>query len=385
MRSIFAILLALPVAAQTFVVDANNGPGTNYTSLTAAAAAVPDGAVLLVRAGNYAGFAIAQKGLTVLADPGVGITGTIAIANTNPGQSCTLANLAWPGSGAPCVQLTGDQGLVVLEGLTTAGFPAGGFLGFNYVPLDATGCARLAVRECTFWGHVNLDACDAVFESCTLQGVTNASAFTMLTTSSGLQAQGGNVQLVESTVTGGDGFGTGPIASVAASPGIGVYNGTARVLASTLVGGFDGGGQRAALQGNSIVRIDLLSSPQGGISNFPHSPSFLAMPFVSATSAAPGGNLTATTTTLAGDLVTLVVGLPGAPVPIAGFQDQFWLDPGAHVFLAIGVQQTTAPIAGSIAVPNVPGFRGLPLVWHAACFGPVTGLQNGNPAVALVR
>jgi len=58
--------LAFPIRAQTFIVDAANGPGTNFTDIATAAATVPDGAVLEVRAGNYGSFAITSKGLTVL-------------------------------------------------------------------------------------------------------------------------------------------------------------------------------------------------------------------------------------------------------------------------------------------------------------------------------
>ena len=43
-------LTCLP--AQTFIVDASNGPNANFTSIVAAVSAVPDGATLVVLAGN---------------------------------------------------------------------------------------------------------------------------------------------------------------------------------------------------------------------------------------------------------------------------------------------------------------------------------------------
>ena len=49
---LFAVA-ALPIAAQTYVVDVNNGPGTNFTTLQTAITTVPAGSTLLVRAGNY--------------------------------------------------------------------------------------------------------------------------------------------------------------------------------------------------------------------------------------------------------------------------------------------------------------------------------------------
>ncbi len=41
------------LAAQAYVVDVNGGAGANFTSITAAVAAVPDGAILRVRPGDY--------------------------------------------------------------------------------------------------------------------------------------------------------------------------------------------------------------------------------------------------------------------------------------------------------------------------------------------
>ncbi len=43
--TVFSLTFAVAAASQTFVVDAGNGPGTNFTSIAAAVAAVPDGPV----------------------------------------------------------------------------------------------------------------------------------------------------------------------------------------------------------------------------------------------------------------------------------------------------------------------------------------------------
>lgn len=59
------LLLAVVAPAQTFVVDASNGPGTDYTSLATATAAAPSGSTLRIRAGSYAGFVIDAKSLAL--------------------------------------------------------------------------------------------------------------------------------------------------------------------------------------------------------------------------------------------------------------------------------------------------------------------------------
>ena len=71
--------------AQTYVVDAANGPGTHFTDIPAAVAAVPDGAVLEVRLGAYSPFTIAGKGLSVLFGSGATVSGvniTVGVTGT---------------------------------------------------------------------------------------------------------------------------------------------------------------------------------------------------------------------------------------------------------------------------------------------------------------
>ena len=93
-------LLAAAVPAQTFVVDANNGPGTNFTTIGAAIAAVPDGAVLRVRAGHYveSSLVIRGKSLAILGDGGVDIEVPAlphpTIELLGPQQSVVLRRLA---------------------------------------------------------------------------------------------------------------------------------------------------------------------------------------------------------------------------------------------------------------------------------------------------
>lgn len=65
-----AALLSGFAHAQVLIVDASNGPGTSFTSLTAAVAAAPDGAVLRVRAGRYSAFTLQAKGLAVVGEEG---------------------------------------------------------------------------------------------------------------------------------------------------------------------------------------------------------------------------------------------------------------------------------------------------------------------------
>lgn len=59
---ITGVLTLLPTI---WIVDAANGPGTNFTDLPAAIQAAASGDTVLVRSGTYAPFAVAGKALTI--------------------------------------------------------------------------------------------------------------------------------------------------------------------------------------------------------------------------------------------------------------------------------------------------------------------------------
>ena len=74
-RALLVSALSLPLAAQgnVWIVDAAGGPGTDFTSLAAGAAAAAHGDTLLVRTGGYGPFPFAGKSLRVIADIGADV------------------------------------------------------------------------------------------------------------------------------------------------------------------------------------------------------------------------------------------------------------------------------------------------------------------------
>src|SRR5687767_13350498 len=85
-----------------WIVDAANGPGTNFTSLPAAVAAASSGDTLIVRQGTYATFTVGGKALT-MRGAGTGATIVMAAASWNqtvisgvpPGQSFYVSGMAF--------------------------------------------------------------------------------------------------------------------------------------------------------------------------------------------------------------------------------------------------------------------------------------------------
>jgi hypothetical protein len=109
-----------------WVVDAANGPGTNFLDLPAAIAAAADGDTILVRAGSYTGFLIQNKALTIRG-AGRGTTFVGDAAGAQPSHvDATPAGLE-----------------VVLSGLTLRG-PSGG--------LVVQGNAHVVLLECAVEG-----------------------------------------------------------------------------------------------------------------------------------------------------------------------------------------------------------------------------------------
>ena len=126
LASLPVLLVAGPMlAAQVFVVDAAGGAGSHFTDLPAAVSAVPNGATLRVRAGDYRGFALYQKGIAIVGEGvvrvDIGISGTpITVQGTAAHQPVLLKGLtlfAFPTEWHGSVAVRGAAGPVVLDSI----------------------------------------------------------------------------------------------------------------------------------------------------------------------------------------------------------------------------------------------------------------------------
>ena len=85
------VAIAAGAPAQVFVVDAAGGAGSHYRDLPAAVAAVPSGSVLIVRAGTYTAFQLANKSLAIL---GVDATTVRVVSTFQPLNELRIGPLA---------------------------------------------------------------------------------------------------------------------------------------------------------------------------------------------------------------------------------------------------------------------------------------------------
>ncbi|MCA8963601.1 MAG: hypothetical protein KDC48_01870, partial [Planctomycetes bacterium] len=192
LRSTLLLILAASAVAQAFVVDVNNGPGTNFTSLAAAIAAAPSGAVINVRAGVYnePAFTISATSLTILGMPGVEVVlpanVPLRVEALGPTQQVVIERMRVRSAVATMlsIECLNNQGVVQLEALGSFLDPFG---------LVATDCDWLVAAECSFVGAgVRSTNSSVVLEQC---GVSRVSGIAVVQT-------GGSVQLVETTITG---------------------------------------------------------------------------------------------------------------------------------------------------------------------------------------
>jgi hypothetical protein len=133
-RPLPAVLLALFICAlahgTNWIVDASNGPGTNFTTLTAAIAAAQPGDKIIVRAGTYGENVVVDKAITIVGwnatsypmtvpEPFThAIWGTFGIVNIPAGQTCVVSGLviARPSAaGGTSVGILNSAGTVIFD------------------------------------------------------------------------------------------------------------------------------------------------------------------------------------------------------------------------------------------------------------------------------
>ena len=369
-RTVVACLLAVAANAQTFIVDAANGPGTNFPDLVTAIAAVPDGAVLRVRAGTYSQFFVDGKGVTLLGESGARIVSLLGpqIANLQPQQSFCMRGFVldpfFGGVGTAGVTVLNNQGTVTLDGL-------GVVTGTHRLTVQQSN--HVLVRDCIFSSQVSVASSNVAFTACSFSALN----WTLPT----IAQQGGRVQLAGCTVLGGSN-GTQPAATCVQMTG-----GDLRVLGggtlrSAGIIGFPG----LAVGGSGSVRIDpnvavLAATP-------PFAPGVtatsLAMPDVTAACAPLGGTLTAALHGPIGSIAALSVAFPGPSLLIPGLPDPLFWNLATAVNQTVGIPTAQQPVTSQIPVPMNPVFVGVGLVHHGFTLDPVGGLQVSQPVAVVV-
>ncbi|MCA8952339.1 MAG: hypothetical protein KDE27_22710 [Planctomycetes bacterium] len=390
-----ALLLACPAFAQTYVVDVNVGPGSDFQQIRGAIPQVPDGATLVVRSGVYAPFHVVGKGLTIMAEPGATVIVTwlsdrSSVEGTSAAQRTVVRGLQFERQ----FVLANCAGPVMLEDVTM--LPGQVIGNAAWGQLQVYRCDQVFARSVRNDATTSVSASQAVFEDCILNGLdAYADPVNPRPGAPGLAVDYSVVALVDSNIRGGAGLAPTPNQPLAPSPGLIASGGEFRLLGASVVsaGAANGAATVPALgQPNTWAPpMPVLADPQVQLVTAHPSvadPEFQLtvrpLPHVTGQSAVIGSTLTATTPGPIGQFVILVVGLPGAPIVLPGIDNAFWLDPVVSAWAAVGVPQTGAPLTGSATIPNSPSFRGLIVGWQSLTQGP-NGLEASNPSWTLVQ
>lgn len=306
--------LALSLAAQTFVVDALDRPGTDFASLATAVASVPDGAVLSVRGGTYfEALPPIRQGLSIICEPGAVVSTpgstTLTITGLTPRQSVVVRDLELSPTGRmplfAHITCSGCEGLVLLDSVVPSAL--------SDLELSVADCAQFVARSCVFRAGFSRPGArfyqsNAVLESCDSRGWLGP-AVTQIR---------GTLQLSDSSIYSAN------WAAIESADGELRLLGTTRLSGTALAAA-----SASAIKGTSNVRIGLRVAFVGGLPRFDPTlnVALLAMPQLTSTSNGATQRLLASLHSPLGDAGAILVGIPAAPRSVPGLVDALWIAP----------------------------------------------------------
>ena len=367
--SCLAVSLAATTTAQTFVVDASNGPGTNFTSIATAVAAVPDGAALQVRGGSYGSFTIDNKSLAVLGGPGVVIDdlpGTVEVRNLSSQRRVVIRNLEVR---SPVVVGTircdTNLGAVLIEQCVS--------------PLaNGTGCQFRASQSAQVWlvdseFNMGLNGAILTMDNSRVSMVRVTCPRAQGSSPWNFRISGGVTELIDCDIR------TVPLPAAIGTPIQLVATSTMRLLGTTridnnVIPGLFG----PAFSGAGTVLLDPTVQIVSAAPAFSPSTTVIprAMPSLRARSAPLGSVQAAELRGPANGVGGLVAGLPAGPTQIAPFAELWFIDPAN--FVVMGGGSLGSPLTGSYAVPTNPALLATVIAWQGWCHDPTTGFQASN-------
>ncbi len=387
-RCVLAICVAIASseiapAQRTWIVDAANGAGTDFTDLPPALTAAADGDTILVRAGTYA----------------VGTTGKA---------------LRMVGIGTPVIRAATQREAFIVRGLPAGrtfvmqGFALDGQPRVS--PFDPPPEAPLQIDQCQGLVHLAAITIQEPKTFLSVIEVEQSAAVTMLDCQlmPGLLATDARVSAVACTFLGTD------TSSGVVTPGLFATRSIVELSQSTATGGNATGHSFAhpavrMIQSILIVRGDSASSYRGGMHGVQEpalagdlGSGLLLDPSVSLTGGVAGFGLRVTrrlpSLQVAGgalgtaidvelyspdkDPFALIAGWPTQPVIVPPYGER-WLSLPATV-LAVGVQGSTEHWKSSWPVPADPRLVGLALGMQAIS-GPANAIELSNAGVVVVH
>lgn len=363
------LLTATGIAQRTWIVDAANGPGTDFTDLPPALTAATAGDRIVIRAGSYTGGAT-EKPLRLVAEPGAGLSvfNSLIVRRLPAGTAFEISGLRI--ESAPFgfgLHVLDNLGVVTLRDLTGP-------------PLTPVTVALRNNEYVALSGHM-----PPVYATDSTLAVSSASIAPSGTGQDALKAIDCTIFVSDSTLTGGPGSPSGnPLAS---GPGTGIYvtGGTLRISGTVVAQGGPAMGLNprnayGLAARDSDVTIDPGATFVGtlgpAIWTLGGQLTYVPVPGLGVTSAPPGGTVQAALTAPAGTPAVLAASAFAAVAP--SVFGMLVLDPLSTVTVTSGTTSPQGVLGASIPVPPTASLRGTPV--HFQGIVALPGLELTTPA-----
>jgi hypothetical protein len=336
------------IGQQTWIVDANSGPGTHFTNLQPAVNAAAAGDRILVRAGVYTPCMIG-KALTIVGSPNAVVAGSggyvpgFLVGGIGAGSVLSIAGLrlATTGISPTSLAIQNCAGTVIFDDVHVT------------QSTMVLGVADWRCNRCTFDQTIVAGQSICTFDRSTLQGGlylyysahAELNRCTVTGSASAIHLANG-----ESLVLRDDGSRT--IATTSSSPAI---IGTGLVVIDPHVVLQTAGSTPIAPSLNVVVR---------------------AMPSLAIAAGPPGGSVDVDLFGPPGEAFFEFLGFAAAPVLEPLTQDLVWLQP--VLLWDLGTFAPSGRHLTQIPLPNVPEIVGITWSWQAVVAGPTTGLALSN-------
>lgn len=388
---VLALVAAPAFAQRTWVIDAANGAGTDFTDLPPAVAAATAGDLLSVRQGTYTGFAT-NKGLRIVSlqpstltwnNGGVQMT----VANLPAGETFSMHGFDAPRRFPFVATLTSNAGRVVLSALRSLQTCGCGPLHQNPPSFAITDCVQVSLDECVNYGGpaVSSVRSNVVLTNCQLgfpaPGDPQGDC---------LYVEGGEVEVADCVLDGR----AGSDVNANPRPAVRMLGGTLRLRgigSSYVQGGWDIQPLQPApaidaIGGALVFDPDVPLNPQAGANialmtqGTQVSQRHLAAAIVR--SAAIGGTFRVDLRANGGASAALFLSLPMAPVALPPL-GTLWADPATLVLLASGQAGNSGALISTFPLPPALPIGAAIGVQGIADCG--TGFELSSPAVTLLR
>lgn len=401
LRSACAVLLLAVLAAaqgRVWIVDAANGPGTDFTDLPPAEAAAAHGDVLMVRAGLYTGIRTG-KGIAVVGVPGQttvqspNLLPALDVMGVPAGRTFAARDLILLQTfNLAFVRFAACGGAVVLQGIR-GGSPR------DTTTITFADCAVVVLTDCgggtggplAVWAlgtRLAVNASTLVGQYSILDPRVGSSF-----SSPGLRAGNGSVVwLADTELRGGAGTHEWPYIGNyrPSSPGLRLEGATATIAVGCSIAAGTGATTTlpvSAVDGNGVIDVD---------------PSVPLAPYAAAPPVAPGvvatlrsvSGLAAAGGALGGQVVLTLRSEPATPfvlaaglavAPFTTPMGRLFLAPDGLLVLATGVQAAGGTTTVSVPLPMDPRFIGFSLTLQAAAASSGGRVELTNPAAVVAR